>query len=622
VVGTPAPWLREWATVRDVVPTPAALATAWRAADRIVLLDGAGGIAPSLVTRLRRAGCRVAFWHRGAWRELGPDRERRVPAWYRWLARWTGRAKQLGRIRLQPPFQPEGPCGQWAPLPAMAAPAADEEVVLFEDGHPLLLEDCVHADIFEVGRGRYSVWGPGVYFAAPDGTDPNTNGREYTVAAVARAWQSLASMAVAEDDFAARFLTTAARRTGALSARRRVLMLIGSLSAGGAERQFCNLARGLVARGWQVAVASLAGFDGPAGHYLSLLHGTGVACLDASRPSAEFRPGALAGRETVALALLPGLPDLFGDSVWAVATHVAAWSPDVVHCGLDFANLIGALAAVAVDVPRIVLSVRNVNPTHFPYLDVPWFRRWYQRVAQVPGLVLSANSYAGGKDYAAWLELPAERFRVVHNGLDTTALHQPDPAEVAALRRAAAIAPGDPVVAGVFRLSAEKQPLLWLEVVELLRLHLPRLQAVHAGVGPEEASVKTAVAARGLDGAVHLLGRRSDPLVVLAAADLVLLCSTFEGNPNVLLEAQWLGRPVVCTAAGGSVEVLVDGVTGFVAKAATPAALAAACLRILTDPTLAAAMRAAGPAFIAAQFDAERMVDRTLELYEPSRTAE
>jgi glycosyltransferase involved in cell wall biosynthesis len=178
------------------------------------------------------------------------------------------------------------------------------------------------------------------------------------------------------------------------------------------------------------------------------------------------------------------------------------------------------------------------------------------------------------------------------------------------------------VVAGVFRLSAEKQPLLWLEVVELLRLHLPRLQAVHAGVGPEEASVKTAVAARGLDGAVHLLGRRSDPLVVLAAADLVLLCSTFEGNPNVLLEAQWLGRPVVCTAAGGSVEVLVDGVTGFVAKAATPAALAAACLRILTDPTLAAAMRAAGPAFIAAQFDAERMVDRTLELYEPSRTAE
>jgi glycosyltransferase involved in cell wall biosynthesis len=396
---------------------------------------------------------------------------------------------------------------------------------------------------------------------------------------------------------------------------RRIVLLISSLGPGGAERQFCNLAKGLVARDFDVSLASLDGFAGAAGHYLPMLAGSGVHLLDLSQPAAGFEPAVLEARTPGALALLGELPDVFAADAWRTATHIAAVAPDVVHAALDKTNLLGAIAGTAAGVPRIVLSMRNVNPTNFPYLDVPWFHRWYRLAAEVPGLVLSANSAAGGADYAQWIGVPTDRVHTVHNGLDEAALRVPGDDEAAALRREFGIGAGAPVLAGVFRLSAEKRPMLWLEVVAALRQELPDLHALHVGHGPDQGAVVRRISELGLANHVHLLGRRPDPFTALRAADLLLLTSTFEGIPNVALEAQWLERPVVCTAAGGSVEAVRDGDTGFVVDEPAVGPLAEACARILRDRALASRLGAAARAFVRAQFTVERMVDGSIALY-------
>ncbi|HZN38722.1 MAG TPA: glycosyltransferase [Planctomycetota bacterium] len=583
----------------------------------IVVFEVSDGRRDEVMAALRRSGALVLHRCGGFWRRLDSRPvEQQGMRWLRWLAQTLPvLAGHFGMLRLRPPFRHDGGACWWSSIASLRRPRAGQRVLLYEDGHPLSFPDAVHEDIRRSGGGRYSVWERGIFFAASDGSDPATNGRSYEVRVVRGDVGALVAPSTDEEGFAQAFLAAAGRRSVAASRVHRVLLLTSSLGPGGTERQFCNLALGLAARGFEVAIASLDGFDGPAGHYRSLVEGRGVRLLDLSRADPAFDPAGAEARAPGGLALLARMPDMFAAEAWKTATHVAAFSPDVLHCALDKPNLLGAIAGVCLGVPRIVLSLRNVNPTHMPHLLAPWFQRWYRLALQVPGLVLSANSHAGAADYAQWLGLQRTRFHVVHNGLDVAALCEPGDAEVAALRRELGIDKQVPVLLGVFRLSPEKQPFLWLDAVVLLRERFPDLIALHVGQGFMAEEVTTRVAARGLQHAVRLLGRRHDVPALIRAADLLLLTSAFEGIPNVALEAQWLGRPVVCTLAGGSAEAVQHGVTGAVVTRHDAADIAAACEPLLADAALRARMGEAARKFVAERFALDTMVERCLGLY-------
>lgn len=611
VADDPPAWARSLPNFATLLTSAAAATATVRGI--VVVMTPTARLDPAVLERLQQEAAELIRPHGAGWQRAPAGGTRRSGTWSKLLRRVPLLANRLGVQVLRPPFRHDGGVCWWASLGGLAVPPPDDErqLLLFEDEQPLPLPDAIHDDIRQLGGGRYSVWDRGVYFASSDGSDPAKNGRRYEVRSVLRREpdRDLATAFAGEEAFAAAFVAAAQRRTPANAPARRVLLFLSSLGPGGAERQFCNLAKGLVARGLEVGICSLDGFAGAAGHYLPLLEGSGVQLVDALHAAPDFVPN---DRH---LDLLAGLPDLFRTDAWRVLTHVARFAPDVLHCALDKTNLLGAVAGVLTDVPRIVLSMRNVNPTHFPYLDVPWFRRWYLLASQVPGLVLSANSRAGGADYAAWLGMPAERIAVVHNGLDQAAVREPAPAEIAALRMELGIARDAPVIAGVFRLSAEKRPQLWLDTVAALRRQFPGLIAIHVGHGPLAAEVAADVARRGLGNCVRLVGRHADPAMVLAAADLLLLVSTFEGIPNVALEAQWLRRPVVCTAAGGSVEAVRDGETGFVVAEPAAAPLAAACARVLGDRAFAARLGEAGRSHVANVFSVDGMVDGSRALY-------
>src|SRR5262249_26852763 len=101
----------------------------------------------------------------------------------------------------------------------------------------------------------------------------------------------------------------------------------------------------------------------------------------------------------------------------------------------------------------------------------------------------------------------------------------------------------------------------------------------------------------------------------LLAAEVALLTSRLEGCPNVALEAQFLGVPMVATAVGGSPETILHGETGFLADANDAEGLASHVVQVLTDNELRTRLSAAGPPFIAARFGMERLIDETLTLY-------
>jgi glycosyltransferase involved in cell wall biosynthesis len=373
-----------------------------------------------------------------------------------------------------------------------------------------------------------------------------------------------------------------------------------SLVPGGSERQWCYLARELARRGYTTTllVNSLAGEQG---HYLPLLDGSGVTVLSVN----TFRAAG-------ALWHVSGVPE--GQTeVMKLAYAMRECRPTHVLCQLDTSNLQGATAALSAEcgVEKILLSFRNMNPGHFPPYYDETMLPWYKELLRSKRIVLSGNSRAGNADYASWLGIAQERIAYIPNALPD---EFPVPRPRDAVRAELGIAQGSPVLLGVFRLSAEKNPELFLTVARRLRERFPGLVVLHAGVGPLEAEIRGRAAAMGLAGVMRFLERRTDIPDLMGAADLLLLCSNREGMPNVLLEAQRMGLLVVTTAAGGVPDAVRDGETALLAAPGDADALEGLCSRLLEDARLRRTMGEAGRLFASAAFSQAALGDATLRL--------
>ena len=392
----------------------------------------------------------------------------------------------------------------------------------------------------------------------------------------------------------------------------RVVHAIGSLSAGGAERQLASFVStsqrtGLVRH----AVLTCHPTTGSAGHYRPLLEGAGVDIRTlgeqlSERAARRIRSSCALRRRMIAI------PTHLGYEPIEVAGEFLDLEPDVVHAWLDHTNIFAGVAAIATGAPRVILSLRSLAPTHFPNLLCDWMQPWYRVLADEPCVTMVANSDAGAADYARWIGIARERIGVIRNGFDTTQFTAPLDIDVANAR-AALGAIGRPLVLGIFRLSDEKQPHQFVHVARRVLKRLPNCVFAIVGDGPMLAEIHRSTV--DLGDSFVTLGRRSDVPALIACADAMLLCSRVEGLPNVLIEAQAFGCPVVATDAGGTKETMIPDETGFLCPVGDVAGLSDAILRLLIDSELRARMSARAKSFARERFPIERMVRETHRLY-------
>jgi glycosyltransferase involved in cell wall biosynthesis len=135
------------------------------------------------------------------------------------------------------------------------------------------------------------------------------------------------------------------------------------------------------------------------------------------------------------------------------------------------------------------------------------------------------------------------------------------------------------------------------------------------GDGPLRAALAESAERLGVASHVELLGDRADVRDVLAALDVFVLPSRTEGMSNALLEAMATGLPVVATAVGGTPEVIADGSSGLLVPVDDPAAMAAAIVRVLDDPSLAGRLGAAARQTVEERYGAKSMVRRLEAVY-------
>src|SRR5215472_4559621 len=391
----------------------------------------------------------------------------------------------------------------------------------------------------------------------------------------------------------------------------RVLLATSSLGGGGAERQIVNTAEGLRAR--RVAdVHILAEYlDSASGQDFYLKKAKAVAASVAGSPNHYYPAHPWALRH-------PRFRDVLSDPLISrilnVGTVIKQLAPEVVQISLDWSNITVGIAAVLAGVPHIFVSGRNLGPAHFEFFQ--WFMYpCYRALAGCPGVHFLTNSEAGRLDYARWLRLDLDDVRVLRNGLQGSDFAVVSKPVRKAAREELGLPAAAPVVTGAFRLSGEKRPLLWIDAAAQIKELMPDCHFLLCGVGPMQRKVEARAARHDLTSHLTLLGTRSDIATIFSASDLVMQSSLQEGTPNVLLEAQAMGVPVVTLPAFGAAEAVENGVTGLVVHDETASGLAQAAVSILRDAGFPARVRKEGPRFVEERFGFERMIDDTLVAY-------
>jgi glycosyltransferase involved in cell wall biosynthesis len=153
----------------------------------------------------------------------------------------------------------------------------------------------------------------------------------------------------------------------------------------------------------------------------------------------------------------------------------------------------------------------------------------------------------------------------------------------------------------------------WKQVdglIEALR-EIPELGLVVVGDGPERPRLERIAQELGVSGRVYFAGQRSkrETLSLMAACDLFVLNSTYEGLPHTVLEAMALGLPVIATAVGGTPEVVRDGETGLLVP--LNGELTGTLKRVVNDYHLRQVLSQRARHWVCQNLSAEQMVKQT-----------
>ena len=296
-----------------------------------------------------------------------------------------------------------------------------------------------------------------------------------------------------------------------------------------------------------------------------------------------------------------------------------ALRPDIVHTHNPKPGVYGRLAARSARVPAVVNTVHGL----YAQPEDDWRKRAVvYGLERLAGRCSDAELVQNPEDLEtlAGLGVPRAKLRLLGNGVDLERFG-PDAVDDAmrlAVRAEVGAQPGDVVVTAVGRLVREKGYVELFAAAERVRARLPQARFVVAGPPDRdkadalpEADVRRAEAA-----GVRFLGFRDDVERLYRASDVYVLASHREGFPRSAMEAAASGLPVVATDIRGCRQVVADGVTGRLVPKGDVGALAAAIGELVAEPDTRSRMAAAARGKAAAEFDQQRVIDLTLEVYE------
>lgn len=326
----------------------------------------------------------------------------------------------------------------------------------------------------------------------------------------------------------------------------RIAFGITELDAGGAERMLKELVTRLDRTKWEPHVYCL----GPEAHYSAVMRECGI-------PVTCFGGRGLADAPRI---------------VWRWRQELRRFRPEILYTWLFHANILGRFAGAWANVPHILSGIRVAEKRHAWHLRLDrWTNFLVEQNVCVSRGVADYVEKAGGLDPRKTVVIP--------NAVNGSRFADVAPANLSDLK----IPSGSPIGITIGRLEYQKGIDVLLSAIPIVREKVPHAHYLIVGNGPDKSSLERRAADLGIADRVHFLGRREDIPALLAASQLFILPSRWEGMPNVILEALAAGKPIVATHVEGVPELVAQNVNGWLVPPEEPQSLGESLTVALSD---------------------------------------
>ena len=379
----------------------------------------------------------------------------------------------------------------------------------------------------------------------------------------------------------------ATKRDGATGDRPlNVMLLASSLERGGAERQVVALANNLDREQFKVHVGSLSTHNPLAEDLRDLQHHLFVV------------PRAI--KYDVSL-------------IWRMARLLRQLKIDVIHSFLFDAEIVGRLAGRLARVPAVICSNRCVH------LERSRFKLWVARATGGLFDMMIANSHTGLEFERDQRDVPASKLCAIPNGVDVARFA---PRDASVKRRELGIADGDLVVGMFAHFSSKKNHRMFIEAAKQVIEQVDSAVFLCVGAGdggghgPLIEAARDATRRHGIQDRVRFLGERTDVAALYNVCDIKVLASTYEGTPNVVLEAMASGLPVIATNVSDNARIVQDGQCGYIVPPDDSPALADRLVRLLQSESLRHQMGEAARARVIEEYSLGSLASRTGRIYQ------
>ena len=374
----------------------------------------------------------------------------------------------------------------------------------------------------------------------------------------------------------------------------KVMFLLDSLGAGGAERSTAVLLPRLVALGIDVSVVTL----------YTAAEGSEQEVREAAVPVRVLARGNYLRR------------------VRAMRAILRSQRPDVLHTALYAADQIGRLAAAGTPT-KVISSFVNVPRTRAttPPGKSVWKATIVNLIDAVTGHLFVDRFHAVtagvARLYARAYRIRPAKITVIERGRDTAAFGERSQQRREQVRTSLGLGSSIPVILAAGRLEHQKAHGDLVTVMESVVQRHPEAVLLIAGrEGNASHELRAQIAATpSVSQHVRLLGHRADVFDLLAAADVMALSSHYEGTAGIALEAMALGTPIVSTRLDGMEGILVHDTNALLVGIGDVPAMAAAIDRLIADPALGTRLAQASRRDFLDRFTLDRSAGRMAAFY-------
>ncbi len=276
--------------------------------------------------------------------------------------------------------------------------------------------------------------------------------------------------------------------------------------------------------------------------------------------------------------------------------------PQVIH---TWDPMTALYAAPVARLLKIIFVNGMINEA--PEKPLPLQTRLWSRISFPLSDVVVANSLAGLASY----EAPADRSVCVYNGFDRRRFESLEPSGKV---RASLGIGSEQVVGMVGEFARRKDFATFIRAAQIVLRQRENVIFLAVGDGPTLEESKALVLPE-YKGRIMFTGWRSDVEPIVSIMDISVLATYTEGISNSILEYMVLGKPVIATDGGGTKELVMDGVTGFLVGQKDVDGIVRRVLQLLDNPAQARTMGELGRQRAYDHFTIEKMTAQYLALY-------